>query len=52
MKSVADLIHFIADINKPHDAALCGVRWKMGSDSRKYVTCPECKRLLEVKNAK
>jgi hypothetical protein len=44
------LVHFIPDIHKPHDPALCGIRWIQGSDDPKDVTCPECKRkLAEVK---
>jgi len=42
-------VHYIANTGKPFDPALCGVRWKEGSDKVKNVTCERCIQLLKEK---
>lgn len=41
------LVHYIPNIQRPLDAALCGVRYSDGSDNPRQVTCPTCKKKLE-----
>jgi hypothetical protein len=44
-----ETIHFIPDIHKPQDAALCGLRLTWGHDDPKKVTCPMCIEKLKEK---